>query len=90
VSIRLFESKEQTDEWTLEATMEEWKDFSARQGHCLAHYLELLDEAERLRRIRAVLASGPRKARFFARALAALGRRMVRWGARLHARYDEV
>jgi hypothetical protein len=70
--------------------MEQWKDFSARHGHYLAHYLELLDEAERLRRIRAVLARRPRKAPFFAPALAALGRRLVRWGTRLHARYDEA
>ena len=70
--------------------MDQWKDFSARHGHELAHYLELLDEAERMRRIRAVLARGPRKAPFFAPALAALGRGLVRWGTRLHARYDEA
>ena len=27
--------------------MEPWKDFSARHGHCLAHYLELLAELNR-------------------------------------------
>jgi hypothetical protein len=70
--------------------MEHWKDFSARHGHCLEHYLELRAAAERERRIRAVTASGPRKAPFFAPALAALGRWLVRWGARLHARYDEA
>jgi hypothetical protein len=69
--------------------MEPWKDFSARHGHYLAHYLELLDEAEQAHRIRAMLASRPRKAPFFAAALAALGRWLVRWGIRLHARYDE-
>lgn len=70
--------------------MEHWKDFSARHGHCLEHYLELLAEAERERRIRAVLARGPRKAPFYAPALAVLGRRLVRWGTRLRARYDEA
>jgi len=63
--------------------MEPWKDFSARHGHSLAHFLELLAEAERLRRIRTVLANQPRKAPFFAPALAALGRQLVRWGVRL-------
>jgi hypothetical protein len=70
--------------------MEQWKDFSARHGHCLTHYLKLLDEAEQARRIRAVLARGPRTAPFFAAALAALGRRLVRWGTHLHTRYDEA
>ena len=68
--------------------MEQWKDFSARYGHCLAHYQELLAEAELSHRIRAVLAGGPRKAPFSAPALAALGRWLVRWGTWLHARYD--
>ena len=67
-----------------------WKDFSARHGYCLEHYLGILAEAERARRIRVVLASGPRKAPFFAAALAWLGRRLVIWGTRLHARYDEA
>jgi hypothetical protein len=70
--------------------MEQWKDFSARHEHYLAHYLELVAEAERERRIRAVLARGPRKAPFFAPALAALGWRLVRWGTRLHARYHQA
>jgi hypothetical protein len=70
--------------------MEPWKDFSARHGHYLAHYLELVAAAERERRIHAVLANRPRKAPFFAPALAALGRWLVRWGTRLHARYDEA
>jgi len=70
--------------------MNEWKDFSARHGHCMAHYLELLAEAERERRIRIVLARAPRKAPFFAPALAALGKRLIRWGTRLRARYDEA
>ena len=70
--------------------MEQWKEFSARHGHCLERYLELLARAERERRIRAVLASGPRKAPFFAPALAALGRRLIRWGTRLHARYGQA
>ena len=70
--------------------MEPWKDFSARHEHCLAHYLELLAEAERRRRISAVLANQPRKAPFFAPALAALGRQLAIWGDRLHARYDEA
>jgi hypothetical protein len=70
--------------------MEEWKDFSARHGQCLAHYLELLDQAERERRIRAGLAKRPRKAPFAAMALAASGRRLVRSGTWLCARYDEA
>ena len=68
--------------------MEPWKDFSARHGHCLARYLEVLAAAERERRIRAVLERGPRKAPFFAPALAALGRWLVRCGTWLHARYE--
>ena len=97
MSISLFDTKEQTEagnttafEWIDEATMEPWKDFSARHGHCLEHYLEVLAAAERERRIRAVLANQPRNAPFFAPALAWLGRRLVRWGTRLHARYDEA
>jgi|RhiMetdeSRZDD1v2_1073273.scaffolds.fasta_scaffold187408_2 hypothetical protein len=70
--------------------MEPWKDFSARHSHYLAHYLELLAEAERERRISAVLATRPRKAPFFAPALAALGRRLIIWGSGLRARYDEA
>jgi hypothetical protein len=70
--------------------MDQWKDFSAHHEHCLAHYPELLTEAERGHRVRAVLAHQPRKAPFFAPALAWLGRRLVRWGTRLHARYDEA
>ena len=70
--------------------MDPWKDFSARYGHYLAHYRELVAEVERDRRIRAVLARGPRKAPFFAPALAALGRWLVRWGTRLHLRYEEA
>ena len=60
-------------------------------GICLEHYLDILAEAERARRIRVVLASGPRRAPFFAAALACfLGRRLVIWGTGLHARYDEA
>jgi hypothetical protein len=70
--------------------MEPWKDFSARHGHCLAHYLEVLAEVEWEHRTRVVLANQPRKAPFFAPALAWLGRRLVNWGTRLHARYDEA
>jgi hypothetical protein len=70
--------------------MEQWKDFSARHEHCLAHYLDLIAAVERERHVRAALASGPRKPPFFAPALAALGRRLARWGARLRARYDEA
>jgi hypothetical protein len=66
--------------------MKFWRDFPERH----AHYLELLAEAERERRIHAVLARRPRKAPFFAPALAALGRWLVICGARLHARYDEA
>jgi hypothetical protein len=44
----------------------DWKDFSARHGHALAHDLELLDEADQTRCIRAVLAGRPRKTPFFA------------------------
>lgn len=64
--------------------METWSHFPARH----AHYLELLAEAEQERRIRTVLANRPRKAPFFAPALAWLGRRLVRWGIGLRARYD--
>ena len=70
--------------------MDPWKDFSARHEHCLAHYLELLAEVEQGRRVRAVLAKGPRTVPFFAPALVWLGKRMIRWGTRLHARYDEA
>jgi hypothetical protein len=70
--------------------MEPWEDFSARHGHCMTHYLELVAAAERERRIRAVLANQPRKVPFFAPALAALGRQLISWGTRLHARYDEA
>ena len=70
--------------------MDPWKDFSARHEHCLAPYLELLTEAERGHRFRAVLAKGPRNAPFFAPALAWLGRRLVRRGTRLYARYAEA
>jgi hypothetical protein len=61
--------------------MDFWRDFQARHEH----YLELLAEAEQDRRIRAVLANRPRKARFFAPALAAMGRRLAIWGAWLRA-----
>ena len=70
--------------------MEQWKDFSARHEHSLAHYLDLLDEADQARRIRAILAGRPRKAPLFAPALAALGRRLVRWGTWLRIRYDKA
>jgi len=70
--------------------MKPWEDYSARHGHYLARYLELLDEAEQERRIRAVLAGRPRMAPFFAPILAALGRRLVKWGTWLHVRYDEA
>jgi hypothetical protein len=70
--------------------MDPWKDFSARHGHCLEHYLEVLAEVERERRTRVVLANQPRKAPFFAPALAALGRRLAIWGDRLYTRYDEA
>jgi len=70
--------------------MDPWKDFSARHEHCLAHYLELLAEAEQAHRVRAVLASGRRTAPVFAPVLAALGKRLARWGAQLCARYDEA
>src|SRR5262245_16748324 len=69
-----------------EAAMDFRGDYQARHEH----YLELLAEAEQERRIRAVLANRPRKARFFAPALAALGRRLIIWGRRLRARYGEV
>jgi hypothetical protein len=68
----------------------DWKDFSARHGHYLAHYLDLLDEANQARRIRAVLTGRPRKAPFVAPVLAALGRGLVRWGTWLRVRYDEA
>lgn len=58
----------------------DWEHFSARHGHFLMHYLNLIDEADQARRIRAVLAGRPRKAPFVAPVLAALGRRLVRWG----------
>ena len=64
--------------------MDFWREYQARQDH----YLELLAEAEQDRRIRALQANRPRKARFFAPALAALGRRLVIWGVWLRARYD--
>jgi hypothetical protein len=70
--------------------MDHWKDFSARHGQVLAHYIELLDEADRDRRARAVLANQLHKAPFFAPALAALGRQLVSWGMRLGARYDHA
>ena len=70
--------------------MEPWKDFSARHRHYLAHYLELVEEAEQARRIRAVLAGRPRSARFFAPMLAALGRSLVRWGTQLQVSYDQA
>jgi hypothetical protein len=70
--------------------MEQWKEFSARHGHSLEHYLELYAEAERLRRLRIFLVNRPRKAPFVAPALAWLGRRLIRWGTRLHARYDQA
>jgi hypothetical protein len=66
--------------------MEFWRAFQTRHEH----YLELLAEAEQDRRIRAVLASQPRKALFFAPALAWLGRRLIRWGTRLQARYNQA
>ena len=68
--------------------MEPWKDFSARHEHCLAHYLELLAEAEHGRRVRALLANEPSSAPFFAPVLAWLGKQLVRWGTCLHTRYD--
>ena len=70
--------------------MEPWKDFSAHHEHCLARYLQLLDEAEQARRIRAVLAGRPRKVPFFAPLLAALGRGLVRWGTLLQICYDQA
>lgn len=66
--------------------MEHWRGYQARHEH----YLELLTEAEQERRISAMLANRPRKAPIFAPALAWLGRRLVIWGARLRARYDEA
>ena len=63
--------------------MESWKDYPARQ----AHYLELLEEAERERRIRLVLAGKRRASPFFGRLLAWIGRRLVVWGNRLQLRY---
>jgi hypothetical protein len=73
-----------------EATMDPWKDFSARHEHCLEHYLELLAEAERGHRVRAVLANRRRKAPVFAPALAWLGSWLVRRGTQLHTRYAEA
>ena len=70
--------------------MDQWNDFSARHGHCLEHYLELVGKVEQDRRARAVLANQPPKARFFAPALAALGRQMISWGFRLRARYEQA
>ena len=70
--------------------MEQWKEFSARYGHSLERYLELYAEAERLRCLRIVLVNRPRKAPFVAPALAWLGRRLIRWGTRLHARFDQA
>jgi len=70
--------------------MDPWKHFSARHDHYLVHYLELLAEAEQWRRVRAVMAKEPRTAPFFAPALIWLGRRMIGWGVRLHARYDKA
>ena len=68
----------------------DWIHFSAHHGHELAHYLELLDEADQARRIRAVLAGQPRKAPFVAPLLAALGRGLVKWGSWLQLRYDKA
>lgn len=73
-----------------EAPVDQWKDFSARHGHCLEHYRELLDNVEQERRARVVLANLPYKTAFFAPALAALGRLLVGWGFRLRARYDKA
>jgi hypothetical protein len=53
--------------------VDQWKDFSARHGHCLEHYLELLDAAERARCARAVLTNQPGRASCFALTLAAGG-----------------
>ena len=55
MSISLFDTKAQAEagnttvfEWAEETNMEPWKGFSARHEHCLAHYLEVLAEVERL------------------------------------------
>ena len=63
--------------------MESWKDFPARH----AHYQKLLEEAERERRIRLVLAGQRRTSPFFGPLLAWTGRRLVNWGERLQIRY---
>jgi hypothetical protein len=73
-----------------EATVNQWKDFSAHHGYCLEHYLALLDKAEQDRRARAVLANQLDKAPFFALALTALGRQLVSWRVRLRARYQRA
>ena len=70
--------------------MDQWKDFSARYGHCLEHYRELVDKVEQDRRARAVVANLPHKAPFFAPALATLARQLVNWCVRLGARYERA
>jgi hypothetical protein len=39
--------------------VKQWEDFSARHGYCLEHYLEIIAEAEQLRRFRIVLTNQP-------------------------------
>ena len=75
---------------TKEATVDQWKDFSERYGHCLEHYLELVNIVEQDRRARTVVANQSHHAPFFAPALAALGRQLVSWGFRLRARYEQA
>jgi hypothetical protein len=70
--------------------VDQWKDFSARHGHCLEHYRKLVDKVEQDRRARVVVANLPHKARFFAPVLAALGRQLVIWGSRLRTRYERA
>jgi hypothetical protein len=73
-----------------EATVDQWKDFSARHGYCLEHYLDVVNKAEQDRRVRVVLANQRRKTPFFAPVLATLGKQMVIWGSRLRARYEQA
>jgi hypothetical protein len=54
------------------------------------HYKDLLQEAERYRLIRQVLAGRERGDHFHCRALTWLGRRLVAWGWRLQERYNAV
>jgi len=70
--------------------MNQWKDFSARHGHCLEHYFELVDKAEQDRHARILVANQPRTAPFFAPALAALGKQLVSWGTRLCTHYEHA